>query len=304
VLSPSAPLPPPSAPPAGWYPDPSGAGRRYFDGRSWAPLPGAADASYWARAEAKPRHPTLRLSDALGALAVLAVSLVVAKTVSALLDDTDVPLLVYAALSAAIGYGPSLVWCRHILQRESGGLGRLGWRFRWSDAGWGPLTWVAAVACQIVMAIVVLITRIPITSNVDDVNESDVTTSYIIAMVATAVIAAPLVEELVFRGVVLRGLAAGVGVIAAVPIQGVLFGLAHVDPSRGWGNLGLVMVLSAVGCAFGAAAAIFRRIGPTIVAHAIFNGVVLAIVLSGVLDEVDTDLRLVRLVGGALASAV
>ena len=62
-------------------------------------------------------------------------------------------------------------------------------------------------------------------------------------------------------------------------MQGVLFGLAHVDPARGAGNIGLVLVLAAVGVAFGGAAYLLRRIGPTIIAHAIFNGVVMAVVL-------------------------
>ena len=59
-----------------------------------------------------------------------------------------------------------------------------------------------------------------------------------------------------------------------------LFGVAHVDPVRGTGNIGLVLVLSGVGAAFGGGAYLLRRIGPTIVAHAIFNGAVLVLVLT------------------------
>ena len=47
------------------------------------------------------------------------------------------------------------------------------------------------------------------------------------------------------------------------------------------------MVLSGVGIAFGAAAVLLRRIGPTIVAHAIFNAAVLVIVLTGVADRLQ-----------------
>ena len=49
---------------------------------------------------------------------------------------------------------------------------------------------------------------------------------------------------------------------------------------RGTGNIGLVLVLGAVGVVFGGAAYLLRRIGPTILAHAIFNGVVMVIVLT------------------------
>jgi membrane protease YdiL (CAAX protease family) len=79
----------------------------------------------------------------------------------------------------------------------------------------------------------------------------------------------------------------------AIGLQGVLFGVAHVDPVRGVGNVGLALVLSGVGVAFGVSAYLARRLGPTVIAHAIFNGVVMAIVLSGVLDDVQTDLGVV-----------
>ena len=101
-----------------------------------------------------------------------------------------------------------------------------------------------------------------------------------ISLLVTAVVAAPVVEEMVFRGLMLRGLRSRMGAVAAVGLQGVLFGLAHVDPVRGTGNVGLVLVLGAVGVAFGGTAYLLRRIGPTIIAHAIFNGVVMAVVLT------------------------
>jgi hypothetical protein len=109
----------------------------------------------------------------------------------------------------------------------------------------------------------------------------------VVSLLVTAVIAAPFVEEIVFRGVVLRGLLSRMSAVPAVLLQGVLFGLAHIDPVRGTGNVGLVAILSGVGVAFGIAAYLFRRIGPTIVAHAVFNAVVLAIVLTGVIDWLE-----------------
>ena len=72
-----------------------------------------------------------------------------------------------------------------------------------------------------------------------------------------------------FRGVVIRGLTSRLPIVAVVVVQGLLFGGAHVDPVRGVGNIGLVLVLSGVGIAFGVAVALLGRIGPSIVAHAI-----------------------------------
>jgi membrane protease YdiL (CAAX protease family) len=83
-----------------------------------------------------------------------------------------------------------------------------------------------------------------------------------------------------FRGVVMRGFASVAPVWLAVVGQGLCFGAAHVDPVRGWGNIGLLLVLGTVGAVFGGAAYLLRRIGPTVIAHALYNGVVMVIVLT------------------------
>jgi membrane protease YdiL (CAAX protease family) len=91
--------------------------------------------------------------------------------------------------------------------------------------------------------------------------------------------------------------------VAAIGLQGLLFGFAHSDPSRGAGNLGLALVLSGVGVALGTSAYLLRRIGPTVIAHAIFNGVVLIIILSGLLDDADKELgHVLGHVAGLLAA--
>ena len=276
-------LPPPTSAPAGWYPDPSGIGARYFDGRAWAASrPGFTEPE---------QHPSLPLGAALGALAVLIVSLLGGKTLVDWLTRFEWPVIVYVVLLAVVGYGPSLAWGAYVRRRwGSHRLTSLGWRFRWSDLGWGPLTWLGAVGTQLVLASLVLVFDIPLSSNVDSASDLDADRAYLVATLVTAVIAAPVIEELVFRGLVLRGLLSRMGPAPAILAQGVLFGLAHVDPVRGVGNIGLALVLSGVGVTFGVGAYLTRRLGPTVIAHAIFNGVVMVIVLSGVLDDVETDL--------------
>jgi membrane protease YdiL (CAAX protease family) len=201
--------------------------------------------------------------------------------------DLEWPVVAYVALLAVIGYGPSVGWCWFTSRRwASGHTARdLGWIPRWSDLGWGPVIWFAAILGQVAVGALVLGLDIPITNNTDGVGEFQTDRTYVISLVVTAVVAAPIVEELVFRGVVLRGLRSVTPAVAAIVLQGVLFGAAHLDPVRGAGNVGLVMVLSGVGIVLGAAAYLLRRIGPSIVAHAIFNGVVLALLLSGVADD-------------------
>lgn len=282
-------LPPPTTAPAGWYPDPSGVGHRYFDGHAWA-----AEHPGFAEPE---EHPSLPLSAALGALVVLMVSLIAGKSLVDWLTRFDWPVIAYVVVLAVIGYGPSLAWGGYVRRHWGAQEFRsLGWRFRWSDLGWGPLTWIAAVGTQVVLAAIVLVFDIPLSSNVDSAADLDADRAYLIATLVTAVIAAPIIEELVFRGLILRGLLSRMGPVLAIALQGVLFGVAHVDPVRGTGNIGLAFVLSGVGVAFGVAAYLARRLGPTVIAHGIFNGVVMAIVLSGVLDDVETDFgSLVRL---------
>jgi membrane protease YdiL (CAAX protease family) len=261
---------------------------RYFDGRQWAPVvvpvaaPSPVPAAPLLGPPAAP-HPSLPIEAAVGALVILLGSLLGGRLLIDATVQFDWPVLVYIAILTAVGYGPSLAWCWFVSRRlGTGRLGAdLGLRFRWSDAGWGPLVWISAVVTQAAVVVVVELLDIPITSNTEDVSDIDADRVYVVAMLITAVVAAPIVEEMVFRGLVMRGFRSHFNGAATVVLQGAFFGAAHFDPVRGTGNIGLVMVLSAVGIAFGAGAYLLRRIGPTILAHAIFNGVVMIVVLSG-----------------------
>jgi membrane protease YdiL (CAAX protease family) len=288
-------LPPPTTAPAGWYPDPYTGGVRYFDGRAWTgPSLPAVPGTTPTLPPLAPRteHPKLPFQAAAGALVVLTVSLIVGKLIVEALVDRDWPLVVYIVLAATISYGPSIGWGLYVRRRWGAGrLAALGWRPRWSDLGWGPLTWLAAVVSQALMAAIILATDIPFTSNIDQ-GELDSDRTYVIALLAAAVIAAPIVEEMVFRGLVLRGFLSRMHAGFAIPLQGILFGAAHFDPSRGIGNVGLLMVLSTVGVVLGLSAFVFRRLGPPMLAHAILNGVALAIALSGWLDDVESPFEL------------
>jgi membrane protease YdiL (CAAX protease family) len=281
-------FPPPTTGPAGWYDDPEGASTlRYFDGRAWGPPPATHHV-----APPVPDHPTLPLPAAVGAIVILVVSLLGGRLLIDALVSFEWPVLVYVTLLTAVGYGPSLWWCRYVSIRW--GTGRVasdvGLRFRWADLGWGPLIWISAVMSQVVVAAIVLAVGVPTSSNTEGVSEVQADRAYVVALLITAVVAAPIVEEMVFRGVVLRGLLGRMAPWLAVAAQALLFGAAHVDPVRGSGNLGLAVILSAVGAAFGVAAYLLRRIGPTVLAHAIFNAVVLTIVLTGVVDDLQSRL--------------
>lgn len=233
-------------------------------------------------------HPTLPLAAGVGAIIVLVISLLGSKFVLDLVIDFEWPVVVYVAMLGAVGYGPSVIWWWFAMKRWGSGDPRrdVGFSPRWADLGWGPLIWIATILVQIAVATIVLVLDVPLANNTDDISDLASDRTYTVAIVITAVVAAPLVEELVFRGIVLRSLLSVSRPAVAVAGQGILFGVAHVDPVRGVGNIGLAMVLSAVGVSFGVAAYLLRRIGPTMVAHAIFNGVVMIILLTGVRDAI------------------
>lgn len=222
---------------------------------------------------------------------MLVVSLLASKFLLDALIGLDWPIVLYVAILGLVGYGPSIGWWQYATRRWGSGhpVADVGARPTWSDLGWGPVVWLAAVAIQVAIGALVLSFDIPISNNTDGIAELQADRSYVIALVVTAVIAAPLVEEMVFRGLVMRSLLSRVGPAVAIPVQGVLFGVAHIDPVRGVGNIGLALVLSGVGCTFGGFAYMLRRIGPTIVAHALFNGVVMILVLTGVADRIRED---------------
>lgn len=233
--------------------------------------------------------PALPIVAAIGAMLVLTASLIASKYLLDVLLHFQWPIAAYVALLAVVGYGPSVWWCRYASRRwATGRLGHdIGLRPQWSDLGWGPVVWLGALGAQVAAAAVVVALDIPISSNTEAINEASIDRTYVVSLVIAAVIAAPIVEEMVFRGVVLRGLRSRLPVVLAVAVQGLLFGAAHVDPVRGAGNVGLVIVLSGVGIAFGIASHLLRRIGPTIVAHALFNAAVLLVVLTGLADRLQ-----------------
>ena len=131
------------------------------------------------------------------------------------------------------------------------------------------------------MALIVITLNIPFTSNAREISDLDADRGYVVSLLVLAVVAAPICEEIVFRGVILRGLLSRHRVVVAVGLQGLLFGMAHFDPIRGMGNIGLILVLGSVGCVLGGAAYLVRRLAPTMIAHAILNAIAMAIALSG-----------------------
>lgn len=276
-------FPPPSNPSAGWHPDPNGSGlSKYFDGYRWAD--GAVVANEVA---SSPVEIAIPVKSGVMAIVVLLLSLLMSGL--SLVVALDLGLADAAGLAIAMVFGYLPVVGFIIISARSWGtgdlLGDLGLRSRWIDLGWGPLIWLAAITVQILLGGLILTFDLPTVSNTEGMSEMSGRTAEIVVLVFAAVVMAPIVEELVFRGLLMRSLARVMRAPWAILIQAFLFGLLHLNPEAGIANLGLVVILTGVGAVFGVAAHRLGRIAPSIIAHAIFNGVVLTLVLSGVLEE-------------------
>jgi membrane protease YdiL (CAAX protease family) len=217
-----------------------------------------------------------------GVIAVTAV-VVVFHVVGNLLVDSSIPswlsiLLMYTGLFGAL-FGISRAMVRaagYTSIRDT-----LGWKVRTSDLGWGTVIWLSTLATNAVLLVIIHLAGIPVTSNVTGGSGRFHRNGPVLAAFGlAAAVGAPLFEELFFRGALLRSLRSKLGPAPAVILQGLAFGVYHVSPSFGAGNIGLAIVLSGVGVILGMAAYRWGRLGPGMIAHMIVNIMaVLAMVL-------------------------
>jgi len=269
----------PTVAPAGWFADPWRiATYRWWDGQRWTPHVGG---QLYVVAPPAPKPPlqTLPLRAAWLVLAVLFASIGADRFYVSRLASLDWPVWALILGSVLLGYGPPLA--AGIIALRRWGTGRLrdsiGLWFKPVDFGWGPLAWLSIYVGNIVLAVIITVTHLPISSNVRGVERSGPGRSVLLPLALVAVVAAPIIEELLFRGIILRSLRSRLAFAPAVVLQGIFFGMCHMSVAYGAGNLGLVVVLSWVGTALGCVALWLRRIGPTMLAHGLFNGVVFLI---------------------------
>jgi uncharacterized protein len=282
-------FPPPTTVPVGWHLDPDGSGElRYFDGHQWLKI-GGAESPLPSDPGQSQVQGQVRVPLRVGISSVVVLLLCLLLSGVGLLIGLEAGLgdAVSLGIAMFLGYAPAVLWAAVSARRWGTGdlLGDLGFRGKWSDLGWGPLIWLGAITAQITLGALILAVDLPTVSNTDGISEMSGNTSEVIVLAIGAVVMAPVVEELVFRGLLLRSLLGVMGAPWAIAIQAVLFGLVHLNPEAGWGNVGLVVILTGVGAVLGVAAHRLQRLAPTIIAHAIFNAVVLALVTSGVLED-------------------
>ena len=138
-----------------------------------------------------------------------------------------------------------------------------------SDLGLGVVVGivglVAATAVQLLLSPFPDLTG----TNTNFIEEQGESTVGAIVVVVSTLIGAPIVEELFFRGLVQHALARLR--TWAVAIQALVFGLIHVTPEEGLGNVGIILGVGTLGFVLGLAVRRWGRLGPAIIGHAVFN---------------------------------
>jgi len=276
---------PASTTPPGWYPDPWWAGSlRYWDGSRWT------NQARWAHLPVPPPPPepltVLRAPAFWVAIGLLIVCVAGGRVINGQLVRHVSTLGAFQVLQwgfYAVVYGGIAATVVFVVRRHGTGSLRhdLGFRFRWSDLGWGPILFFAGRAAQLAVTLpLVAIGVLRHSSERYSEMMRDQPTSILVTLVIVGVVVAPIVEELFFRGVLLRALLSRFGGPVAAVIQGVVFGCYHFAPSLGFYNVVLITANSAFGIIFGFVALRRRTLGTGIVAHAITNASALVIVFA------------------------
>lgn len=245
---------------------------------------GAAEPPAPAATDVPPR-PRWGLGDAAaGMLAGLFLSSIVASIWLGATGDEELTLggLAISQLGLWAGLGGSVLWAS-----ARKGTGRLaedfGWRLR-------PIDLLLGAACAVVAhAVLDLVVARLLEPLLGDPDTSEPVRELvdrakgvrIVGLLAFVSIGAPVVEELFFRGLLLRSFQRRFGDRLAVVLSGVLFGLAHLQALAIGALVVVIVSLILLGTFLAAVVVRTGRLGPSIVAHAVFNAMSVAAVALG-----------------------
>lgn len=208
------------------------------------------------------------------ALALLAVPLVLVLA-GGLLAAAGLPLVVAAAGSTAAVAGAAVLVGRRAAAQSGGWEQALGLDAPlWSDTG-RIVRWTLALLVLETLVVALLQRLVPAlsdaqASNTGVVGELSSTGLLVFALLAVAV--APVLEELLFRGLVLRGLMLRFGFWPAALASSAVFGLLHATAADASGLL-VVVSITALGLVLCLLARRTGRLGPGIGVHALHNAV-------------------------------
>jgi membrane protease YdiL (CAAX protease family) len=273
------------SPPPGWYPDPvlPAAGLRWWDGQRWTPTtsPDSEGSSAPDSSGGAP-VPVIPLRAAWWAL----VGLGVGEVVGGILAGIAAAITGSSTTSAGvtllgeIGLWGGMIGACVVVSRQYGtsSLRRdftLGFRVR--DIGPGVVVALAGTVLSAAASSAFAGSRFAGSNTQIISGEKGNGVGFVIVTLIVA-LGAPFFEELFFRGLIHTALATRLGPVRAIVAQGLLFGLAHYEPSNGYGNVSVIVTIAALGMILGYAAYRTGRLGAGMVGHGLFN-LVAAIVI-------------------------
>lgn len=269
--------------PAGWYPDPwrpRSDRYRWWDSTRWTHetiRPLGSGVLRRRPTEAKPREPVPVFAPrATGwIVAGVAMSIVLGRVLAHVLGEHVAHLASLGVIALYVPLYSGLAATCLLVSRRFGS-GRVssdfGWRFQLGDLLRGLLVWVVAgLAAGLATSPWHADRVVRRTSDLLHYSDTHAPIVATIVFVASALLAAPLLEELVFRGALLRSLTPRVGTRGAIVVQAVCFGAYHFAPEFGRWNIPNMVATAMIGLVAGIAATRWRRLGPGMVAHALFN---------------------------------
>jgi membrane protease YdiL (CAAX protease family) len=223
----------------------------------------------------QPRPPRWGLGDVLlGVVAGYTLASLVAGLWFAVSGESELDLAAQAV--SQVGLWTGMVGVMFLASRRKGA-GRFaddfGFRARWTDLGLGV---VVALGVQLLLlpGIAFLLRPLlgepevsgPVQDLIDRANGPA-----FLGLIASVAIGAPIVEELFFRGLLLRSLQRRMPDALAVALSAVAFGLAHGSALPADAVVLVIVSLTAFGAVLATLALRTGRLGPGMVAHAVFN---------------------------------
>lgn len=216
---------------------------------------------------------TWGVRDALLALVAVPLSLVLVGLLVG--SGLDLPPAITTAVATAVLAGLAVLAGRRAARQSGGWQRALGldlpeWRDTWQILGWSLLLLVVQGVVTAALQQLVDPLEGAVADNASFLREQPLWALLVFAVAAVAF--APVLEELLFRGLVLRGVMLRTGFWPAAVLSSVLFGLFHAQGTDA--SSVLVVVATAV---FGLGLCILARrtgrLGPCIGVHALRNAV-------------------------------
>ena len=281
VVAPSSSSPPPS-----WYPDPwHESPARWWDGSAWTGFVtvAAPPERPWIPPRGDRTQALAGGGIAFGGFVAAEVTSLVAVLVVWLLGGSVHGLAALCASQAAL-WACLFGACKLAVRRHgSGSLRDLGLApLSRRQVGSGALVGVIARfgAGALAVALTVLFSKEQLRTTAQPVIRLHHGVLEIVVMSAILVIGAPFFEELFFRGLVQGAFTNRFGARAAMFGQAVCFGLVHYQVGMTTAQAVItVITIGATGCLFGSLRWHSQKLGPGMVAHALFNAVVVAVLV-------------------------